>query len=94
MIQPLQPTAGHRRKQMRRACRSACLPVFFLCAGLYCTAQNQTTPEGLKTGPWTEEYDICGGICKIDLNDLETGKHQLRIVSCHTGGDIQLTITE
>lgn len=39
-------------------------------------------------------YDIRGGICKIDLNDLETGGHQLRIMSCHTGGDIKLTITE
>lgn len=47
---------------MLRACRSACLPVVFLCAGLYSAAQNQTTPDGLKTGPRTEEYESASGV--------------------------------
>lgn len=40
----------------------ACLAVLFLCASLYCAAQNQVTPEGLPTGPWVEEYELSSGL--------------------------------
>lgn len=42
--------------------RTACLPVLFLCASLYCAAQNQVTPEGLPTGPWVEKYELSSGL--------------------------------
>lgn len=58
MIHALQHTA----ERMLRACRSTCLPVVFLCAGLYSPAQNQTTPDGFNTGPWTEEYESASGV--------------------------------
>jgi len=40
----------------------ACLLQLFLCGSLYCAAQNQVTPQGLKTGAWVEAYELASGV--------------------------------